>query len=127
MATYLNHESRPGDQYGLSSGVAAGGYAFAAGMALDYATLRRTAAAASIADEVRICLDRIATTLGRGGFALSDVVKTTCWLSDEAHRAEFLVAYREVFAPGPYPARVTLVAGLAGDCRVEIDAVAMKA
>jgi 2-iminobutanoate/2-iminopropanoate deaminase len=126
MATYLNHESRPGDRYGLSSGVAAGPYAFAAGMALDYETLRRPADA-TIADEVRICLERIATTLARGGFTLKDIVKTTCWLSDDAHRAEFWAAYRDVFAPGPYPTRVTLVAGLAGDCRVEIDAIAMKA
>lgn len=124
MPTFLS-ESELGDKYGLSSGVIVGDYVFVAGMALDE-NIKRSAEAKTIGDEVRICLGQIEDGLAKAGCTLRDVVKTTCWLSDESYRAEFIEAYREVFAPGPYPARITLVAGIAGDCRVEIDAIAMK-
>jgi 2-iminobutanoate/2-iminopropanoate deaminase len=124
MPTFFS-DSELGDKYGLSSGAIVGDYAFVAGMALDE-NIKRSAEAESIADEVRICLGQIEDGLAKAGMTLRNVVKTTCWLSDESYRPEFIEAYREVFAPGPYPARVTLVAGIAGDCRVEIDAIAMK-
>jgi len=124
MPTFLS-KSELGDKYGLSSGAIVGDYAFVAGMALGE-DVRRLPEAETIADEVRICLGQIENGLAEAGCTLRDVVKTTCWLSDDSYRAEFIEAYREAFAPGPYPARVTLVAGIAGDCRVEIDAIAMK-
>jgi 2-iminobutanoate/2-iminopropanoate deaminase len=126
MVTFLNSESNPGAEYGLSSGVAVGEYVFAAGMALDWDTLQRTEAAETIADEVGICLANLEERLKMAGCSLRDVVKTTCWLTDEVYRPEFIAAYKEVFDPGPYPARATLIAGIAGGCRVEIDAVAIK-
>jgi 2-iminobutanoate/2-iminopropanoate deaminase len=52
------------------------------------------------------------------------VVKSTCYFSDEAHRFEAIEAYRQAFAPGPYPARCSFTLGLAGDCRVQIEVVA---
>jgi 2-iminobutanoate/2-iminopropanoate deaminase len=126
VPTFLNPPGGPGEKYGLSSGAAAGDYVFAAGMALDFGTLKRRSDAVSVSDEVRLCLDSIERVLGLAGATLGDIVKTTCWLSDESDRAEFLAAYKHRFGDGPYPARATLVAGLAGECRVQIDALAMR-
>lgn len=126
MPTFLNAPGNPGEKYGLSSGAAAGGYVFAAGMALDLETLERHADAVTVTDEVNRCWDSIERTLALGDATLKDVMKVTCWLADESDRAEFLTAYRARYGEGPYPARCTLVAGLAGGCRVQIDAVALR-
>lgn len=126
MPTFLNPPDNPGEKFGLSSGAIAGPYVFAAGMALDWETMQRMEAADSIADEVRICLQKVESTLKKAGCTLRDVVKTTCWISDESYRREFFETYRDVFGEPPYPARSTMVAGIACGCRVEIDALAMK-
>ncbi|MBS0624420.1 MAG: RidA family protein [Verrucomicrobia bacterium] len=126
MPKFINPPGNPGAQYGLSSAAVSGEYMFAAGMALDFDTLQRSADAVEVADETRICLAGIEAKLNEAGFALTDIVKTTCWLSDESHRMEFIQAYRDYFGDGPYPARCSFVAGLAGGCRVEIDAVAFR-
>jgi 2-iminobutanoate/2-iminopropanoate deaminase len=126
VPTFLNAPDNPGARYGLSSGAAAGDYVFAAGMALDLETLARRHDATTVTDEVNLCWDAIEQTLARGGATLGDVMKVTCWLADESDRTEFLTAYQARYGDGPYPARCTLIAGLAGGCRVQIDAVAFK-
>ena len=126
MPKFLNPPGNPGAKYGLSSAGISGDYVFAAGMALDFETLERSAEAVEVADEVRLCLGSIDAKLKEAGCTLADIVKTTCWISDESHRMEFVAAYRDYFGDGPYPARCSFVAGLAGGCRVEIDAVAMR-
>jgi 2-iminobutanoate/2-iminopropanoate deaminase len=45
-------------------------------------------------------------------------------LSQDSYRSEFWDAYKRGLEPGPYPARSTYVAGVAADCRVQLDAVA---
>lgn len=126
MTEYLN----PGDlsypRFGMNPGVATRDYVFAGGMALDLETLARKDEADTIANETRVALREIEGVLAAGGCTLQDIVKTTCYLADDAYRKEFWEAYTEVFGPGPYPARTTLVVGIAGDCRVEIDAVALR-
>ncbi|HTW87333.1 MAG TPA: RidA family protein [Candidatus Binataceae bacterium] len=111
---------------GLSSGTATDVFVYAAGLALDPKTLRRRADAKTIADETRICLRNIEAILAEAGLTLRHVVKTTCYLSDEAHRGEFIAAYREVFDPGPYPARCSFVLGLAADIRIQVEAIAVR-
>lgn len=101
-----------------------GPFAYASSLAISVETMRRVPEADTIANEVRVVLDRISAQLRAKGLALRDVVKTTCYLRDESYRPEFIEAYREAFAPGPFPARCTLVLGLAGDCRVQIEVVA---
>jgi 2-iminobutanoate/2-iminopropanoate deaminase len=109
---------------GLSSGTASDKFVYAAGLALDHATMKRRADAQTIAEETRICLENIGIILAEAGLGLRDIVKTTCYLRDEAYRGEFIEAYRDVFAPGPYPARCSFVVGLASDLRVQIEATA---
>ena len=111
---------------GASSGAASDDLVFVCGIAIDSATMSRLPAGGSIADETNLVLDLIADHLRQSGCTLADVVKTTCYVSDESYRMEFIAAYRERFAPGPYPARCTFSIGLAGDCRVQIDAIAYR-
>jgi enamine deaminase RidA (YjgF/YER057c/UK114 family) len=113
-------------KYGLSHGAATKDYVFAGGMALDHTTNLRHPDAVTIADETRMVLEEIRQVLELAGATLADVVKTTCFLSDEAYRVEFWTTYKEVFGEGPYPARSTFVVGIAAGCRVEIDAIAYR-
>lgn len=126
MPEYLNPGNLAYPKFGMNPGVATKDYVFAGGMALDLETLKRKPEADTIADETRIALEEIKSILAEAGCTLKDVVKTSCYLSDDSYRKEFWTAYTEVFGEGPYPARTTLVVGIAGDCRVEIDAVAIR-
>jgi 2-iminobutanoate/2-iminopropanoate deaminase len=110
---------------GVSSGVATDVFVYAAGLAIDAETGSRRANAETIGDETRICLENVATILAEAGLSLRDVVKTTCYLRDESYRPDFIESYREVFVPGPYPARCTLILGLASNLRVQIEAIAV--
>lgn len=127
MINYLNPPEL-GDYSGagLSSGAATDRFVYAAGLAMDQNTMKRREDARSIADEVRICLDNIGIILAEEGLTLRDVVKTTCYMRDEAYRGEFITAYKAAFDPGPYPARCSFVLGLASDLRIQIEAVAAK-
>jgi 2-iminobutanoate/2-iminopropanoate deaminase len=71
-------------------------------------------------------MEAIQAILKEAGCDLSDVVKTTCYLSDRAFHNEFDEAYGKFWPNGDYPTRCTFVVGIGGNCRVEIDAVAVK-
>jgi 2-iminobutanoate/2-iminopropanoate deaminase len=101
-----------------------GPFVYASSLAIDVQKMQRLPGADTIASETRIVLERITAQLERAGLTLRDVVKTTCYLRDESYRGEFLDAYKAAFTPGPYPARATVVLGLAADCRVQIEVVA---
>jgi enamine deaminase RidA (YjgF/YER057c/UK114 family) len=113
-------------KYGLGGAAVIDGLVFTGAMALDLATLTRLPQAKTIADETRICFNSIAATLGEAGCTLRDVAKVTCWLTDDSYRAEFWATFTDTFAPGPYPKRLTLVAGMAADCRVELEVLAVQ-
>ncbi|MGH3239214.1 MAG: Rid family hydrolase, partial [Spirillospora sp.] len=68
------------DEAPFSAGVDLGDLVYADASALDPATMRRVPEAASIADETRVCLRRLAETLGQVGCGLGDVVKVNCYL-----------------------------------------------
>jgi 2-iminobutanoate/2-iminopropanoate deaminase len=114
------------DTLPISQGVATETLVFVAGMALDEHKRTRMAEAVTIADETRICLDAIDRVLQEAGCTIKDVVKTTCYVSDDSYRTEFSKAYAEYWEAGQYPLRCTFVVGIGGNCRVEIDAVAVR-
>ena len=60
------------------------------------------------------------------GCTFRDIVKTTCYVHDRHFYPEFFQAYKEFFGDGPYPARCTFYVGIGADCRVEIDAIAVR-
>ncbi|MFG2658479.1 RidA family protein [Streptomyces sp. NPDC048425] len=122
ISTATHNEKRPR----RSTGVTVGDFTFATVTALDPATGRRAGDTVTITDEIRRCFASIDDVLGQAGLTRADLIKTTCWVSDDAHRPEFLEAYLSECAPGVYPERVTMRAGLPGDCRVAIEAVAAR-
>jgi 2-iminobutanoate/2-iminopropanoate deaminase len=127
MTRLLNPEGQPDFRpYGLSLGADTPHYVFAAGMACDTVNGTRMKEADTIANETRICLEMVDATLREAGCTLQDVVKATCYLHDRHYYKEFVDAYREFFGDGPYPARCTFYVGIGADCRVEIDAIAVR-
>jgi 2-iminobutanoate/2-iminopropanoate deaminase len=112
--------------HGVSAGASTGRFVFAAASAIDVATMRRVPEADTVANETRVVIERLGRVLNEAGCSLQDLAKVTCFVSDEAFRMEFIFAYRDLLAPGPYPSRATFSIGLAGDCRVQIDAIAVR-
>jgi 2-iminobutanoate/2-iminopropanoate deaminase len=123
MPTFLETN----DMHGRSAGVAVGELVFADASAIDLDTLARVAEAETVADETRICLDRLQQTLALAGSGLPDVIKVNAYLAEDEYREEFWAAYDAHFPDGPKPPRVTQVTSLDGDARVLIDAVAVRA
>ena len=111
---------------GLSSGTGTEVLVFAPGLAIDADTMKRRESAVTIADEVRCCFENISDILAEAGLGISDIVKTTCYLQEEEYRMEFIEAYKAALGDGPYPARNTFVLGIASNCRVQIEAVAVR-
>lgn len=114
------------DSYPLSQGVETETLVFANGMAFDAETRTRLVAAASIADETTIVLDALEAVLGEAGCSLADVVKTTVYLAEPGYYDEMNSVYRKYWPRGQYPTRATVYVGIGSQCRVEIDAVAVK-
>ncbi len=56
---------------------------------------------------------------------MADVIRTFCVLTDASQLAEFNDEYGNWF-PGNKPARTTIVAGLVGPFRFEIEATALR-
>jgi 2-iminobutanoate/2-iminopropanoate deaminase len=114
------------EKHGLSAGVVVGELVFADANGLDLDTLRRVAGAETVADETRICLERLQQTLAEAGSSLSDVIKVNSYLARDEDREEFWAAYDSCFPAGPKPPRVTQVTSLDGDARVALDVVAVR-
>lgn len=101
-------------------------FAYASALAIDVATMALVPEADTIAHETEVVLARVGARLAASGLTLADVVKTTCYLSDESHLEEFVATYRKAFPEGRLPVTCTVFLGLAGNCRVQIDAVAAR-
>ncbi|MGB3375739.1 MAG: RidA family protein [Microbacterium sp.] len=118
--TIVDTAPAPGGAY--SHVVVAGGTIYTAGqVGVDPATGETPS---DIGEQTRQSLANIAVVLKEVGADLSQVVKTTCFLTDLAEFRVFDAAYREVFGDG-LPARSTVEVGLAAPYRVEIEAVAV--
>ena len=125
MKSFLSGPFRS-DDVRFSAGVDVGDLVYADASALDLPRLHRVDGALTIADETRICLERLQQTLAQAGCTLADIVKMNCYLTEDAFRTEFWETFDSAFAPGPNPDRLTQVGGLAGEARVLLDAVAAR-
>jgi 2-iminobutanoate/2-iminopropanoate deaminase len=114
--------------YPLSPAIETDHYVIVSGtVAFDEQTGHRSAEADTIQAETKLCLEMIEKLLRQANCSLSDVVKTTVYLSDIEYYGAMNEAYSEYWEQGYFPTRATLVVGLVSDCRVEIEAVAVKA
>ena len=80
----------------------------------------------SIEVQTRQVLENIRAALEETGCAMSDVVKTTCWLEDSRDFLGFNRVYAEFFGGDEPPARATVGSTLMLDARLEIEALAYK-
>lgn len=106
-----------------AQGIVAGGFLFTAGQVhLDPATMKLVSG--TIAEETNRVFDNLEAILAGAGCTLSDVVKTTVFLTDMGSFAEMNGAYAARFGQHR-PARSTVQVGaLPGNGRVEIEAIA---
>jgi enamine deaminase RidA (YjgF/YER057c/UK114 family) len=127
MTRFITHSDADHERYGLTAGAIAGNLVFVGTMAMDLDTLARKPEAVTIADETRLCLESLERTLGEAGCGLGDLLKVNCYLAEDGFRGEFWAAYDERLAPYRSTAvRLTQVAGIAGGCRVQLDAIALR-
>lgn len=77
-----------------------------------------------VAAQTRQALRNVAAVLAAGGASLDDVVRVGVFLTDADDFTEMNEAYREFFRDPP-PARTTVIVGLYGAMKVEIDAMAV--
>lgn len=85
----------------------------------------KLAGSGDIGAQTRQALSNVQTILRLADLDLDDVVKTTAMLTDWRHYATYNEVYRAVFSP-PYPARSTVVGGLAHPgALIDIEAVAV--
>ena len=112
----------PGAPY--SPGTKAGNQVFVAGMvALNQAG--QIVGKGDIRTQTRQVLENVKAILEAGGAQMSDVVKTTVYITDLANFAAMNEIYKSYFTSDP-PARATVRADLVNkDFLVEIDAIAM--
>ena len=113
-------------EYPLSHGVETETLVFVAGMAFDYDTKSRLKEAETVEQETKICLDEIGQLLAQAGCTFKDVVKSNVYLAEREYYDAMNRAYRPYWEPGDYPLRCTFYVGIGGDCRVEIDMIAVK-
>lgn len=76
--------------------------------------------------QTRLALQNLRSVLAAGGAELTDVIKTTCFLTDISDFAVFNAEY-EAFFDGHKPARSTFGVTLAGGFLVEVEALAVLA
>lgn len=105
----------------------AGGFLFLSGQgAIDPAT--GEVAAKGIRDETRLTLDNIALLLAAEGYALSDLVDVTCYLTDLADWPALNEIYGAYLGEDARPTRTAVgVASLPFGLCVEITCIAYKA
>ena len=107
-----------------SHGIRSGRWVFASGtIGTDPATMQLVPG--GVEAQTRQALTNLSGTLRAGGTSLSQVIKTTVFLTDLSAFAAMNAVYAEFFPVDP-PARSTIqVAGLPGGALVEIEAVAV--
>ena len=82
--------------------------------------------AETIEEQTAQSLSNIRNTLAENGMTMSDVIKTTVFLSDLGDFAAMNEVYASHFE-APYPARSCVqVAAIPKGCRVEIECIAVK-
>lgn len=125
MKTIINTQNAPAPIGPYSQAVRAGDFLFVSGqIPVDPNTDKLISD--TLKEETLRVLDNVSAILTEAGFAFSDLVKTTIFLSDMSHFAEVNEIYGSYFS-ADFPARETVaVKGLPKGVNVEISAIAYK-
>ena len=110
---------------GYSRAVIDGDFAFVAGTTgYDYATMTMPA---DVTSQARNCFKTIETTLKDGGFAMTDIVRATYYVTDSGHADAVLAVCGEVLGDIRPAATILTVAGLLKpEMKVEIEVTAKR-
>jgi 2-iminobutanoate/2-iminopropanoate deaminase len=124
MPSAIATEAAPTPIAPYAQGIDAGTHVFVSGqLGIDPITEE---IAAEVSEETRQVLRNIEAVLGSAGLGMSDVVKTTIFMTDFDDYGAMNGAYAEFFGTAP-PARSTVkVAGLLAGARIEIEAIAQR-
>ena len=126
MKKILSTEKAPAAIGPYSQGTEASGFVFVSGQ-LPIDPAKGGFAEGGIKGQTRQSLINMKAVLESEGMSLSDVMKTTVFLSDMNNFADMNEVYREMFGDNNYPARSAVeVARLPKDALVEIEAIAFK-
>jgi 2-iminobutanoate/2-iminopropanoate deaminase len=107
----------------LSAAIEVGGLVFVSGRV---PTRDGKLSGEGIAAQTEVVIDRIAEALEPFGLTLTNVVKSTVWITEASFFGEFNQVYARRFT-APYPTRSTVVSGLAlPGALVEIEVIASK-
>ncbi len=125
MNKVINTSEAPAAVGPYSQAIAAGNFLFTAGQ-IPLVPTTGEMIQGGIAKQTTQVLKNLSAVLLANSMQLSDVVKTTVFLTDLADFAEMNAVY-ETYFKHPAPARSTVqVAGLPKGARVEIEAVAAR-
>ena len=81
----------------------------------------------TIEGQTRQCLANVEARLAEHGLTLSNVVKSTVWVTAAEHLPGYNAAYAEAFGFDAPPCRSTVISGLvAAGCLIEIECIAYK-
>jgi enamine deaminase RidA (YjgF/YER057c/UK114 family) len=110
---------------GYSRAVIDGDFAFVAGTTgYDYATMTMPA---DVTSQARNCFKTIETTLKDGGFAMTDIVRATYYVTDAGNADAVLAVCGEVLGDIRPAATILTVAGLLKpEMKVEIEVTAKR-
>ena len=126
MKKILSTEKAPAAIGPYSQGTEASGFVFVSGQ-LPIDPVKGEFAEGGIKGQTRQSLTNLKVILESEGLSLSDVVKTTVFLSDMNNFADMNSVYKEMFGDADYPARSAVeVARLPKDALVEIEAIAFR-
>jgi 2-iminobutanoate/2-iminopropanoate deaminase len=78
----------------------------------------------TIQEETRITLENLGKVLAAGGLDYGDVIRCGVFITKDEDFGPMNEVYKEFFGE-PLPARTTVVTGLVGGIKVEIDCVAV--
>jgi len=121
----ISTQRAPGAIGPYSQGVSAGDWVFTSGqLPVDMRTGELETADISLA--TRYALENVRAILLEAGLDLSNVVKTTVFLTDLADFSAVNTAYAAFFAEAPPARSCVQVAALPKGARIEIEAVAVK-
>ena len=126
MKKIISTEKAPAAIGPYSQGTEASGFVFVSGQ-LPIDPSKGEFAEGGIKGQTKQSLTNLKEILESEGLSLSDVLKTTVFLSDMNNFSDMNEVYKEIFGDSNYPARSAVeVARLPKDALVEIEAIAFK-